>query len=169
MPGHAVIGLPSSGLHSNGYTLARHALLEQGGLALDDVPPELGGASVADALLEPTVIYVRAILELLASPVAVHGLAHITGGGLDNLLRLNDGIGFRIDAPLPVPAVFGLIARCGDVAEAEMWEVFNMGCGFVAVVAEADAERVVAALAAHHPGTARIGAVTDRAGQIERG
>jgi len=167
-PGHAVIGLPSSGLHSNGYTLARHALLEQGGLALDDVPPELGGASVADALLEPTVIYVRAILELLASPIAVHGLAHITGGGLDNLLRLNDGIGFRIDAPLPVPAVFGLIARCGDVAEAEMWEVFNMGCGFVAVVAEADAEGVVAALAAHHPGTARIGTVTDRAGRIER-
>jgi len=170
MPGHAVIGLPSSGLHSNGYTLARHALLEQGGLSLVSTPPELGGASVADALLEPTVIYVRAILELLASGARdrVHGLAHITGGGLDNLLRLNDGIGFRIDAPLPVPAVFGLIARCGDVAEAEMWEVFNMGCGFVAVVAEADAEGVVAALAAHHPGTARIGWVTHRAGRIER-
>ena len=96
-PGDAVIGLPSSGLHSNGYTLARHALLEQGGLALDDTPPELGGASIADALLEPTVIYVRAILELLASGARdrVHGLAHITGGGLDNLLRLNDDVGFR--------------------------------------------------------------------------
>jgi phosphoribosylformylglycinamidine cyclo-ligase len=68
-----------------------------------------------------------------------------------------------------VPAIFGLIARCGDVAEAEMWEVFNMGCGFVVVVAEADAEPVAAALAAHHPGTARIGTVTDRAGRIERG
>ena len=168
-PGHVVIGLPSSGLHSNGYTLARHALLEQGGLQLDDTPPELDGASIADALLEPTVIYVRAILELLASPVAVHGLAHITGGGLDNLLRLNENVGFAIDSPLPVPPIFGLIARCGAVAEAEMWDVFNMGCGFVAVVAEPDADQAAAILAAHHPGCARIGVITDRAGQIERG
>jgi phosphoribosylformylglycinamidine cyclo-ligase len=167
--GHVVIGLPSSGLHSNGYTLARHALLEQGGLQLDDTPPELDGASIADALLEPTVIYVRAILELLASPVAVHGLAHITGGGLDNLLRLNENVGFAIDAPLPVPPIFGLIARCGAVAEDEMWEVFNMGCGFVAVVAADAAEAAIAILAEHHPGSARIGAITDRAGQIERG
>ena len=144
--------LPSSGLHSNGYTLARRALLVDGGLALDDRPPELGGATVADALLEPTVIYVRAVLELLRSGMAVHGLAHITGGGLRNLLRLGaDRVGYAVEAPLPVPAVFGLIARLGAVAPAEMWDVFNMGCGFVAVVPEARAADAAALLAARHP------------------
>ena len=89
---------------------------------------------VADALLEPTVIYVRAALDLLASDVPVHGLAHITGGGLNNLTRLNRAVGWSIEAPLPVPAVISLIGTLGEVADAEMWEVFNMGCGFVAVV-----------------------------------
>ncbi len=168
VPGDALVGLPSSGLHSNGYTLARRALLHDGGLSLDDAPSELGGASIADALLEPTVIYVRAVLELLSCDIEVRGLAHITGGGLANLLRLNGGVGFAVDRPLPVPPVFGLIARLGGVAEAEMWDVFNMGCGFVAVVPAERADEAVALLAARHPGTAVIGAVTDRAGRIER-
>jgi phosphoribosylformylglycinamidine cyclo-ligase len=165
--GDALIGLPSSGLHSNGYTLARRALLEDGGLALTDTPAELGGATVADALLEPTVIYVRAVLELLRSDIPVDGLAHITGGGLLNLLRLGGGrLGFTVDAPLPVPPIFGLVARLGDVPPAEMWEVFNMGCGFVAVVPEARAEEAVGLLARRHPGAARIGAVTAEAGRV---
>jgi phosphoribosylformylglycinamidine cyclo-ligase len=166
-PGDALIGLPASGVHANGLTLARRALLESGGLGLDATPAELGGASVADVLLEPTVIYVRAILSLLRSELAVHGLAHITGGGLVNLLRLGSGIGFEIIAPLPVPPVFGLVATLGEVPAAEMWEVFNMGCGFCVVAPADQAARVVERLAAHHPGTAVIGSVTDRAGLVQ--
>jgi phosphoribosylformylglycinamidine cyclo-ligase len=162
-PGDALIGLPSSGLHSNGYSLARAAL---GGLELDERPEALGGASVADALLEPTVIYVRAVLELLRSGLDVRGLAHITGGGLLNLLRLHADVGFRIDAPLPVPALFGLVQELGDIPEAEMWEVFNMGCGFCAVVPAAQAADAVALLERHHPGAAQIGSVTAETGRV---
>jgi phosphoribosylformylglycinamidine cyclo-ligase len=166
-PGDALIGLPSSGLHSNGYTLARRAVLDEGGLALDDRPPALEGATVAEALLEPTVIYVRAVLELLRSDVPVHGLAHITGGGLLNLLRLGgERIGFEVGAPLPVPPVFELVAGLGRVEPAEMWEVFNMGCGFVAIVPDDRAGDAAAILGAHHPGAARIGAVTGVPGTV---
>src|SRR5437763_5790717 len=161
-PGDALVGIPSSGIHSNGLTLARRVLAD-----LRETPPELGGRSVADELLQPTVIYVRAVLELLASGVDVRGLAHITGDGFLNLTRLEAEVGYRIDAPLPVPPVFRLIADRGPVDEAELWEVFNMGCGFCVVLPQADADAAVALLSAHHPGGAAIGVVTDRAGLVE--
>jgi phosphoribosylformylglycinamidine cyclo-ligase len=169
-PGDAMVGLPSSGIHSNGYTLARKALQQDGGLSLDDRPEELGGQSVADALLEPTVIYVRAIVELLQSGIPVRGLSHITGGGLLNLVRLGAGpdgnrLGFDVTDPLPVPPIFDLIQRLGSVSDAEMWEVFNHGCGFVAIVPEDMVDATVAILDKHHHGTRRIGTVTDQGGR----
>jgi phosphoribosylformylglycinamidine cyclo-ligase len=161
-PGDPLIGLPSSGLHSNGYTLARSAL---GQLPLDD---DRLGRPLGELLLAPTEIYVPAILELLGSAVDVRGLAHITGDGLNNLTRLAAPVGFEIDAPLDVPPVFDLIAELGDVAEAEMYEVFNMGCGFICVVAAADEAAALALLRRHYPAAQRVGRVTDRDGVVER-
>ncbi|MDE3130656.1 MAG: phosphoribosylformylglycinamidine cyclo-ligase [Acidobacteriota bacterium] len=166
-PGDTLIGLPASGIHSNGMTLARRALLDEGQLSLEERPGLLGGDSVADVLLEPTVIYVRAILALIASELEVHGLAHITGGGLLNLRRIGSGVGYTISRPLPSPPVFELIAACGRIAAAEMWEVFNMGCGFVAMVAAEQADAAVALLARFHPGAAVIGEITADADVIE--
>ncbi len=160
--GDALIGLPSSGLHSNGYTLARSAL---DAIPLDD---ERLGRALGDVLLEPTTIYVGAVLELLGSAADVRGLAHITGDGLNNLLRLSRQVGYEISAPLPVPPVFGLIAEQGAVEIDEMYAVFNMGLGFVVVVPDADADAAVELLSAHHPGSGRIGRVTAAAGEVAR-
>jgi phosphoribosylformylglycinamidine cyclo-ligase len=166
-PGDALVGMPSTGLHSNGYTLARRALLEEGGLSLAARPDELGGATVADALLEPTAIYVRAVLELLRSDVPVHGLAHITGGGLLNLLRLaGERVGYAVEDGLPVPPICELVGRMGGITGPEMWEVFNMGCGFVAIVPAERAADASEILARHHPGSRRIGTVTPDAGTV---
>jgi phosphoribosylformylglycinamidine cyclo-ligase len=112
------------------------------------------------------VIYVRAILDLLRSGLPVRGLAHITGGGLLNLARLNAEVGFEVSGPLPVPPICDLVRTLGGVADAEMWEVFNMGCGFAVVVPEAEAATTTSLLATHHPGTRRIGTLTDRPGEI---
>jgi phosphoribosylformylglycinamidine cyclo-ligase len=153
-PGDAVIGLPSSGLHSNGYTLARSAL---DGLPLGEDPEGRLGRPLGEELLEPTEIYVKPVLELLRSGVEVRGLAHITSGGLGNLLRLAAPVGYEIDDPLPVPPIFELIRERGGVGDEEMHDVFNMGCGFCVVVAPADEGAVVESLRRRHPAAKRIG------------
>ena len=126
--------------------------------------PELGG-SIGEALLAPHRSYLR-VLQPLLDRQLVKGLAHITGDGLNNLLRLSKTVGYALTDPLPVPPVFGLIAEQGGVSAEEMYEVFNMGLGFAVVVPEADAEAAIELLATHHPGTARIGIVSDEAGEV---
>lgn len=163
--GDAVVGLPSSGLHSNGYTLARRVLAD---LDLAEDPDGRLGRPLGEVLLEPTEIYVRAVLELLASEVAVRGLAHITGDGLKNLTRLAAPVGYEIDEPLAVPPIFDLIRELGGISDEEMYGVFNMGCGFACVVAAGDEAAALELLRAHHPRARRIGRVTGRAGEVER-
>jgi phosphoribosylformylglycinamidine cyclo-ligase len=163
-PGDAVIGLPSSGLHSNGYTLARAALA---GIPLDSDPGGRLGRPLGEALLEPTEIYVKPVLELLRSAVEVRGLAHITSGGSGNLLRLAAEVGYEIDDPLPVPPIFTLIQERGDVSEQEMHDVFNMGCGFCAVV-PADEAAALELLRAHYPGARRIGRAIGEVGVVRQ-
>jgi phosphoribosylformylglycinamidine cyclo-ligase len=164
-PGDAVIGLPSSGLHSNGYTLARSAL---DGLPLGEDPEGRLGRPLADELLEPTEIYVKPVLELLRSDVDVRGLAHITSGGLGNLLRLAAGVGYEIEEPLPVPPVFALIGERSGASTGEMHDVFNMGCGFCCIVSTADEKAALDLLRPHYPGARRIGSATAGPREIRR-
>jgi len=163
-PGDVVIGLPSSGIHSNGYTLARSALE---GLALDEDPEGRLGRSLGDELLEPTEIYVKPVLELLRS-ADVRGLAHITSGGTENLLRLAAEVGYEIDAPLPVPAIFTLIQERSGTTDEEMHEVFNMGCGFCCVVAATDEGAALELLRGHYPAAQTIGRAVDGLHEVHR-
>ena len=138
--GDKVWGLPSTGLHTNGYSLARAVLFDKAGFQVGDTPPELGGASVGDALLAVHRSYLEPVRAMWSSHgrESVHGLCHITGGGFtDNVPRVvPDGLCVEIDpkawAPLPI---FDLIAAKGDVAAAEMYRVFNMGIGMVVIAA----------------------------------
>jgi phosphoribosylformylglycinamidine cyclo-ligase len=148
-PGDLLVAMGSSGLHSNGYSLARHVFLAQAGWALDREVPELG-RTLGDELLEPTRIYAKACLEL-ARRTRVHAMAHITGGGLaGNLARvLPDGVAAEVDrgtwAPQPV---FSLLGDVGRVERPELEATFNMGVGMVALVHREDADEALAVLGA---------------------
>jgi len=150
--GDVAIALASDGLHSNGYGLARKVLLERAGYGPDDCPPELMGASVGQEMLRPTRIYVKAVLDVLGRykvKKPVKAMAHITGGGLPgNLPRvLPEGLTVRIKRnSWPVPPIFQLIAAKGPVDDIEMLRVFNMGVGFVMIVAPSFADSVMARL-----------------------
>ena len=172
--GDIVLGLASNGLHTNGYSLARQALLEEAKLPLDSPIPELGGASLADALLWPHRCYAPTVLPLLSDEAApIKAMAHITGGGfVDNIPRvLPEGLGVEIDTnSWVVPPLFRLIQDKGQVAEAEMFRVFNMGIGYVLIVSPENASDIMAKLQAAGETVYRLGVtvagtgVTFRAG-----
>jgi phosphoribosylformylglycinamidine cyclo-ligase len=163
--GDAVIGLPSAGLHSNGHSLARRVVLDVLGLALDATPDELGGASVADELLRPTIIYADAFAALARAGVPWKAAAHITGGGLvENPPRIfaGDELAVELDlATWQVPPIMSLIERAG-VEPREMYRTFNMGLGMVIVVPADAAAETVALLAGAQARV--VGALVPRGG-----
>jgi len=167
VPGDKLIGLPSSGLHSNGYSLARKVLLEVAGYSVDTWLEQLG-RTVGEEMLEPTRIYVRAVLPLLER-YRIKGLAHITGGGLTgNVPRvLPAGVAVNIrPGSWPVPPVFDLIEAAGGVERAEMFRTFNMGIGMVAVVSKEEAGEIMNDLAARGEKSYLIGEVVEGKGEV---
>ena len=182
-----LIGLPSSGLHSNGYTLVR-AVLKRSGKSLEDAVPfdidddgriskwaSNEGFTLGEVMLNPTRIYVDPLVDLVlacregkgpCSSDDLKAMAHITGGGLSNLLRLHDSLGWHIDNPLPVHPEFSWIADVGSVDSREMHRTFNMGMGMVLAVSEDSAEAVVQWLSERLPGTRRVGSVNDNGRRV---
>ncbi len=164
--GDVLIGIASSGPHSNGYSLVRR-ILERAGSPLD---LDLGGVTLADALMEPTRIYVKPVLELLARH-DIHAMAHVTGGALvEKIIRVvPQGLGLDIDtASWPLPAVFDWLQREGNVAREEMWRTFNCGIGYVLMVAPADAAAIGADLDRMGLAHWQIGQVVPAPGEGER-
>jgi phosphoribosylformylglycinamidine cyclo-ligase len=161
--GDALLGLASSGVHSNGYSLVRK-VIEEAGLKPHDPVPELGG-TVADAFLAPTRIYARAIQRIVhhyGTKKVIHGMAHITGAGIPgNVPRvIPKGLEARIKKDSwPVPAVFKWLQKTGDVPAKEMWNVFNMGIGYVLMVSPYYAEHVAAMLEDSGETVYRIGTI----------
>lgn len=157
-PGDALIGIASSGIHSNGLTLARKVLSRDGGYTMDSYVEDFG-RTVGEELLEPTRMYVRLAMDLLET-TDVRGMAHITGDGLLNLRRFEAEAGFDIEALPEANAVFQVVGKLGGVSPSELYKVFNMGIGFCAVVPEADVESTLAAAKREGFEASRIGTAT---------
>ncbi|SDW70528.1 phosphoribosylformylglycinamidine cyclo-ligase [Paenibacillus sp. CF384] len=141
-PGDVVLGLASSGIHSNGYSLVRRLLLDTAGYSLDAELPELDGKKLGDVIIEPTRIYVKSVLELIKQ-VQVKGMAHITGGGfIENIPRvLPEGVNVEIAyGSWPIQPIFGLMQEKGSITNRDMFTTFNMGVGMVVVVPAEQAE-----------------------------
>lgn len=147
-PGDAIVGIASSGIHSNGLTLARRILLDKAGLRLDGAAPGLS-RPLGDELMEPTRIYVREAMQMIDEGLAVKAFIHITSDGLLNLNRVVAEAGFVISDPREPQPIFSAIQKLGDVPISEMYRVFNMGTGLCVVVGRKDADRVRAIAAEH--------------------
>lgn len=146
--GDVLIGIESDGIHSNGLSLARNVFFDKLGLNVDDPLPDDETTTVGKELLRPTAIYVETIVDLLNSNVDIHGLAHITGGGVLNLKRLKKGIGYDIDnLPEPYPIFKSIYSA--DVPLEEMYRVFNMNIGFVVIVNEKDVQKALNVIEKH--------------------
>lgn len=164
VPGDIVIGVASTGLHSNGYSLARKALLS-GGATVRTFEPAFR-RTIGEEMLEPTALYVSLAVELFDRRVPIHALCHITGDGYKNLARVEARVGFVLDDFPEWPAVFQVIAEKGGIAPAEMYTVFNMGIGLCVVVPEEAAEAVLDAAKRHGFPARRLGHVTPEAGVV---
>ena len=170
--GDVILGLASSGLHSNGYTLVRNICFKKAGLKMTDTPDELAGDVLGDVLLEPTRIYVRPIVKLLLKYKVkriVHSMAHITGGGLvGNIPRVlpKDCNAVIKKSSWPVPKIFAFLQKIGPVEENEMFKVFNMGIGFVLIVAEDFANSIAKKLSRFGEKVYRIGRITTGTGKV---
>ena len=164
-----LIGVPSPGLRSNGYSLARRILFERAGLSLDD--PAFPGAhhTLAEELLKPSVVYAPAIAALTRA-VDVRGVAHITGGGIPgNLTRvLPAGVDAVVErSTWEPPRIFGELQTLGEVSDEEMAKVFNLGIGMIVVVPEADSYRALDVLRSHDQRAVRIGQIVDGTGHVQ--
>ena len=170
--GDVILGLGSNGVHSNGFSLARHICFKQEKLDVNDKPAELGGMSIGDALLMPTKIYVRSIVNLLAdysSELPVHAMAHITGGGLvGNIPRvLPDDCDAVLDrSSWPVNDIFKYLQKAGPVEEQEMFRVFNMGIGYVLIVDVDSAADIKAKLDKSGESVYEIGTIAKGTGKV---
>ncbi len=170
--GDYILGLASSGLHSNGYTLVRDICFKRAGLKMTDALDELDGAVLGDVLLEPTRIYVRPIVKLLSQykvKKVVHGMAHITGGGLaGNVPRVlpKDCNAVIKKSSWLKHKIFKFLQKAGPVEEDEMFRVFNMGIGFVMIVAEDFADSIIKKLTRYGEKIYKIGRITTGTGKV---